>query len=73
MTVTEEHPAVLLRPEAAAKVLSISRSKLYRLIQEGRIPATRVAGSVRVPIRALEAYIEASTTWPQAPVTSTER
>jgi excisionase family DNA binding protein len=68
MTVAEDRPAMLLRPEAAAGLLQISRSKLYRLVSEGRIPATRIAGSIRIPARALEAYIDSQTTWPQAPI-----
>lgn len=63
MTVTEEQP-ILLRPEVAARRLEISRSKLYRLVQEGRLPATRIAGSIRIPAKALEAYVDANTTWP---------
>lgn len=42
----------------AADTLGISRSQAYRLIAEGRLPSIKVGGSVRVPARALEKWIE---------------
>ncbi len=56
----------LLRPAQVAEILGVSRSKAYSLIQSGRIPAVRVTGSVRVPHRALMAWIAAQTTQPAA-------
>ena len=48
---------LLLTPSEAAKVLSISRSKLYELIAEGRVATVRIDTSRRVPARALEDYV----------------
>jgi len=58
----------LLTPRAAADYLRVSRSKVYALIASGRLPATRITGSVRIPRGALEQYIAAATSWPEAPV-----
>lgn len=64
MTVAEPS---LLTPMEAAEALRVSRSQVYRLISEGRLPSTRIAGSVRVPRMALQALIEQATSWPEAP------
>jgi excisionase family DNA binding protein len=64
MTIAE--PA-LMTPREAAAALRVSRSKIYSLITSGRLPSTRITGSVRVPRAALEQLISASTTWPDAP------
>jgi excisionase family DNA binding protein len=64
MTVAEIERPSLLRPDEAAAELRISRSKVYRLINEGRLPAVRITGNVRIPRVALEQYIAAATTWP---------
>ncbi|MCA1572700.1 MAG: helix-turn-helix domain-containing protein [Chloroflexi bacterium] len=52
---------ILLRPAEVAELLGCSRSKAYQLIQARRIPALRVAGSVRVPRAALLAWIDQNT------------
>ena len=49
---------LLLTPVEAAAVLSISRSKLYELMAAGRIPSVRIDGCRRVPVTALENYVE---------------
>ena len=46
---------LLAIPEAAAR-LSIGRSKLYELISAGEIPVIHIGRSVRVSVRAVEAY-----------------
>ncbi len=51
------HPQLLLKPEDAARVLGIGRTKLYMLIGEGRIGSVRIGGSRRVPVEALEEFI----------------
>jgi excisionase family DNA binding protein len=62
MTV-ETAPALLTTVEAA-EMLRVSRSKVYALISAGRIPSTRITGSVRIPRAALEQFVAAATTWP---------
>jgi excisionase family DNA binding protein len=49
---------LLLRPAEVAQMLSISRSKVYDLINKGIIPSTRLAGLIRVPASKLLAMIE---------------
>jgi excisionase family DNA binding protein len=57
-------PQRLLKPAEVAEVLGVSRSKAYALISEGRLPAIRVTGSVRVPADALEQWIATNTVPP---------
>lgn len=50
---------LLLTPDEAADMLSISRSLLYRLIMHKRIFSVKVGGSRRIPVRAVHAYVDA--------------
>jgi excisionase family DNA binding protein len=52
---------MLLTPIEAAAALSISRSKLYELMSGGRIGSVRIDGCRRVPVRALQDYVEGLT------------
>lgn len=56
-----DEAAELLRPEDAARLLSIGRSKLYALLAAGELPTIRIGRSVRVPRRGLEAWIAQNT------------
>lgn len=49
----------LLRPEDAAHVLSIGRSKLYDLLASGRLPSVTIDGCRRIRIRTedIEAFV----------------
>ena len=49
---------LLLTPSEAAKVLSISRSKLYELIDQGRLSTVRIDTSRRVSTQTLVEFIE---------------
>lgn len=49
---------LLLTPTEAAEVLSISRSKLYELIGQGRLATVTIDTSRRVPSDALIEFIE---------------
>lgn len=51
---------LLTVPEAAAR-LSLSRATTYQLVRRGDLPCVRVGRTVRVPARALEAWIMART------------
>lgn len=73
MTVAEQDRPALLRPEEAAALLQVSRSKVYRLISERRLPAVRLTGSVRIPRAALMEMLTAATDWPEAPMGSGHR
>ncbi len=49
---------LLLRVEEAAEALAISRTALYVLLRAGEVPAVHIGRSVRIPLGALEAYVE---------------
>lgn len=42
----------------AAKLLKVSPSLVYRLVEEGNIPHLRVASAIRIPTQALEDFIQ---------------
>ncbi len=50
---------ILLTPEAAASRLSCGRSTIYDLMAEGRLESIRIGRSRRIPVSALERFIEA--------------
>lgn len=52
----------LLKAVEVAKILNISRSLAYRLLQEGQIPVIRINQAVRVHPRDLQQYIEENRT-----------
>ena len=49
---------LLLRPEEAAKMLAISRSQLYRLMQTGELASVHIGTARRVTARALEEFVD---------------
>ena len=49
---------LLLTPSEAAKALSISRSKLYELISQGRLSTVQIDTSRRVPAQVLVEFIQ---------------
>ena len=49
---------MLLKVEAAAKLLSLGRTKTYALIASGELPVIRVGRAVRVPVTALHQWVE---------------
>ena len=46
-------------PEAA-RLVRLSPKSVYRLINEGKVPAIRVAGSIRIPTAWRDALLKAS-------------
>lgn len=48
---------LLLKPEEAAEVLSIGRSKVYELIGTGELASVRIGTSRRVPADALVEFV----------------
>ena len=55
---TTRAPALLLTVPQAAQVLAIGRSTAYELIAAGELEVVHIGRSVRVPVRALEDYVE---------------
>jgi excisionase family DNA binding protein len=49
---------LLLRPEEAARVLSLSRSTLYELLARGELASIKVGAARRIPVDALHAWID---------------
>ncbi len=49
---------LMLRPSEAGDAIGVSRSKAYELIASGKIPSVKVGGCVRVPVAALQAWID---------------
>ena len=52
-------PKLLLTVPEAANALAISRSKLYELLTSGALRSVRIDGSRRIPLNALNDYIDA--------------
>ena len=50
---------LLLRVPEVAERLTMSRSKVYQLIQSGALPSVRIDHSRRVRARDLEAFVAA--------------
>jgi excisionase family DNA binding protein len=48
---------LLLRVEEAARLLSLSRSKVYELIGSGRLRVVHVDRSLRVPMDSINEFI----------------
>jgi len=44
--------------KAASEYLSVHQKTCYRLIDKGEIPATKIGGSIRVDLKALETILE---------------
>ena len=48
---------LLLKPEEVAVTLGIGRTKVFKLIRRGELPAIRIGRTVRVPTLLLEAWV----------------
>ncbi len=46
-----------LKPAEVAEMLSISRNRVYELVQTKQIPSIRFGKSIRIPRKALEQWI----------------
>jgi excisionase family DNA binding protein len=57
----EEAPAqrepLLVRVEEAARLLSLSRSMVYQLMDSGVLPSIRCGTARRIPLAALHAWV----------------
>jgi len=50
-------PVLLVRPEDAARVLGVGRTKVYELIRSGALRSVRVGGLRRIPVAALKEFV----------------
>jgi excisionase family DNA binding protein len=50
---------LLLRPEEAARALSISRTRIYELMASGRLRSVKIGRSRRIAVDALAAFVSA--------------
>ncbi|MHB1417241.1 MAG: helix-turn-helix domain-containing protein [Chloroflexota bacterium] len=48
----------LLHVSDVAKRLGLRRSRVYQLVAAGVVPSVRIGGSIRIPARAFEAWVE---------------
>jgi len=49
---------LLMNPKEAAEMLSISRSKLYELLADGKLTSVRIDGCRRIGVDVLRAYVD---------------
>jgi excisionase family DNA binding protein len=56
--VTNVDEVVLVTPEEAARRLSLGRTTVYGLIASGALSTIRVGRSRRVPVAALQRFVE---------------
>lgn len=50
---------LLLKPEEAAEVIGVGRSKIFELIRAGALESVRIGACRRIPAVALRTYVEA--------------
>lgn len=55
---------LLLKPDEAALMLVVGRSRLYQLLAQGELPSVKIGHSVRVPADALRLWVERHTRRP---------
>lgn len=53
-----EHERIAVRIPVAAKMIGISRSKFYELLDAGEIEAVKLGRSTLIPVAGLKAFIE---------------
>jgi excisionase family DNA binding protein len=58
MNTIETYPKLLLTIAEAAQRLNLSRSLLYDLVLSGQIVSIKISKARRIPLSALEAFIE---------------
>jgi excisionase family DNA binding protein len=55
---------LLVRVEEAARILSLSRSTIYEMLDSGELPSVRRGAARRIPLAALHAWIAQQLTQP---------
>jgi len=59
VTTPEAVGKLLYTPTEAARALGMSRSTLYVLMANGKVPSARIGASRRVPVKGLRRYVTA--------------
>lgn len=67
MTTTSLSPEILT-PEQAAEYLQVNRETIYRYIRDGKLAASRLGRSYRIPKRSLDVLLLANRTRPDIAV-----
>jgi excisionase family DNA binding protein len=49
---------LLVTPEEAAEILSVSRTRIYELVATGQLPSVCIGPSRRIPMVALEQFVQ---------------
>jgi excisionase family DNA binding protein len=49
---------LLLKPEEAAEALGIARTRVYQLMRVGELRSVKIGKLRRIPVAALQAYVE---------------
>ena len=57
---TKDNELTISVPEAGQRYFGLSRNASYAAAERGEIPAIRIGRLLRVPIRALEAKLDAA-------------
>lgn len=63
--VVRQEPVVeplLVRVEEAARILSLSRSTIYEMMDAGELPSVRRGAARRIPVAALRDWVARQTT-----------
>jgi len=50
-------PAILVRPEEAARLLRVSRTAIYALLRDGELSSITIGHRRRIPRAALDEYV----------------
>jgi len=59
MGAPQELSPLLLTPEEVAQVLRVGRSRVYDLMRSHRLVSIKIGGSRRVPVAAVQQFIDA--------------
>jgi excisionase family DNA binding protein len=54
---TEQVPTILVRPEEAARMLRVSRTEMFRLLDSGEIRSLLIGRRRRIPVAALDEFV----------------
>jgi len=56
--ITSQVEPLLVRVEEAARILSLSRSTIYEMLDRSELPSVRCGTARRIPLAALRAWVE---------------